>query len=252
MNKEQILIFANNITRALVAGLSIDSGSLPSGVDPQTYEPKTLQGLADLTLLIQRYIAAKYQSTEGSPVSPADAALDWTNGNGKSLAVFRELMYLPFRLCHCWSPSDTSGTGITEEMLHEQYKKGNWKLPSNGLLARIFNFLYNSSCTKTVDPTTGAITYGSRTNSATVKRENNNENDTVEIKEAQLALFSNILERSNGRRTIPLSVGSSHWSSSENNRNNGRYVSFSNGNTYRNYKYNSTVVRPVAAFTFEA
>ena len=252
MNNEQILIFANNITRALVAGLSIDSGSLPSGVDPQTYEPKTLQGLADLTLLIQRYIAAKYQSTEGSPVSPADAALDWTNGNGKSLAVFRELMYLPFRLCHCWSPSDTSGTGITEEMLHEQYKKGNWKLPSNGLLARIFNFLYNSSCTKTVDPTTGAITYGSRANSATVKRENNNENDTFEIKEAQLALFSNILERSNGRRTISLSAGSYHWSSSEYYRNLGRIVNFSNGYAYFYNKYNSLVVRPVAAFTFEA
>ena len=42
--------------------------------------------------------------------------------------------------------------------------------------------------------------------------------------------------------------GSNHWSSSENNRNNGRNVNFSNGNTNNNNKYNSNVVRPVAAF----
>lgn len=41
--------------------------------------------------------------------------------------------------------------------------------------------------------------------------------------------------------------GSNHWSSTENNRNNGRYVNFNNGNTNNNNKYNSNVVRPVAA-----
>ena len=42
--------------------------------------------------------------------------------------------------------------------------------------------------------------------------------------------------------------GSNHWSSTENNRNNGRNVNFNNGNTNNNNKYNSNVVRPVAAF----
>ena len=43
-----------------------------------------------------------------------------------------------------------------------------------------------------------------------------------------------------------------HWSSSEYYRSHGRFVNFSNGFTLNNYKYNSYVVRPVAAFTFEA
>lgn len=42
--------------------------------------------------------------------------------------------------------------------------------------------------------------------------------------------------------------GSNHWSSTENNRNNGRNVNFSTGNTNNNNKYNSNVARAVAAF----
>ena len=62
----------------------------------------------------------------------------------------------------------------------------------------------------------------------------------------------------NGRLTAGLTTfsyevakaqgGSNHWSSTENNRNNGRNVNFNNGNTNNNNKYNSNVVRPVAAF----
>ena len=39
-----------------------------------------------------------------------------------------------------------------------------------------------------------------------------------------------------------------HWSSTENSRNLGRYVSFGGGNAYDSYKYHSYVVRPVAAW----
>ena len=45
----------------------------------------------------------------------------------------------------------------------------------------------------------------------------------------------------------PQSDSSNHWSSTENNRNNGRNVNFNNGNANNNNKYNSNVVRPVAA-----
>ena len=45
----------------------------------------------------------------------------------------------------------------------------------------------------------------------------------------------------------PQSDSSNHWSSTENNRNNARNVNFNNGNANNNNKYNSNVVRPVAA-----
>ena len=237
-NNKTVMTLANNVLKALIVGLGIDTASLPQDVDPQTYEPKTRQAYADLTLLIQRYIAARLQSSPGNTVSPSEADLTWTDGNGRSLAVIRELMFPAFRLANVWSPADISGNGVTEDSLDAQYKRGKWMLPSNGLLARIFNFLWNSSA---ID--------GTRANSADVRRANANENVA---NEAQLPLYSNLLERSDGRRTCSMSVGSYHWSSTEGYRNYGRYVYFNNGGTYSYGKYNSSVVRPVAAFIWEA
>lgn len=59
-----------------------------------------------------------------------------------------------------------------------------------------------------------------------------------------------------GRKSLSYEVaktekGSNHWSSTENNQNNGRNVNFNTGNTNNNNKYNSNVVRPVAAFLGE-
>ena len=246
-NNKTLMEFADNVLRALIDGLGISTEELPAGVDRQTYRPTTLQGYADLTLLIQRYIAAMLQSTEANPVTPATADLTWTDGNGRSLAVFRELMFPAFRLCSIWSPSYTSNTGITEDKLHDAYKRGKWMLPSNGLLARIFNFLWNSSCT--TDPTTGVK---SRTDGAAVTRDNESDTSGVSLQEAQLPLFSNVLERSDGRRIINLSTGRHHWSSTEYYRYSGRYVGFSTGHTSNTSKYYSYVARAVAAFTFEA
>ena len=42
--------------------------------------------------------------------------------------------------------------------------------------------------------------------------------------------------------------GSNHWSVTENYRGTARHVNFNNGSTNNNNKYNSNVVRPVAAF----
>lgn len=42
-----------------------------------------------------------------------------------------------------------------------------------------------------------------------------------------------------------------YWSSTENSRSSARFVNFSSGVAYNNYKYYSNVVRPVAAFDLE-
>jgi hypothetical protein len=157
-------------------------------------------------------------------------------------------MFIPARVCSLWSPAEVAANAITEDELDEQYRRGRWMLPSNGLLARIFNFLWNSSCT--TNPDTGVK---SRANGAQATINNSNERSGEFIAhEAQLPLFSNVLYRSNSRRNVNLAAGSYHWSVTENTRTYARHVNFSNGNTSTNNKYYSYVVRPVAAFTFRA
>ena len=64
----------------------------------------------------------------------------------------------------------------------------------------------------------------------------------------------------NGRRTGPLGLvistdgalsADNHWSSLENSRFNAWYVNFGSGNTNNNNRYNSYIVRPVAALGHE-
>jgi hypothetical protein len=97
-------------------------------------------------------------------------------------------------------------------------------------MARIFNFMANSRA--------GYNTNGAP--SATYA------NEDVAL-EAQLPLFANAIARG---RSIPISSGSTHWSSTESNRNLARYVYFYTGNTNGNGKYSGIVVRPVTAFKF--
>ena len=52
-------------------------------------------------------------------------------------------------------------------------------------------------------------------------------------------------------RLVRASSATNHWSSTENNQNNAWNVNFNNGNTNNNNKYNSNVVRAVAALTDE-
>ena len=97
-------------------------------------------------------------------------------------------------------------------------------------MARIFNFMANSRA--------GYNTNGAP--SATYA------NEDVAL-EAQLPLFANAIARG---RSIPISSGSSHWSSTESHRNLARLVNFNNGYTTLNHKCYGNVVRPVTAFKF--
>ena len=241
-----LLELADAFIAALVQGLNIDMDNLPDGVDQQTGIPKTMQGYADMTLLIQRYIAAKYQTTDPSnPVSPSEADLTVRDGKNRSLATYRELMFPATRLCAVWCPADIANSGITEDVLHEQYKRGKWKLPSGGLLARIFNFLWNSSCT--IDASTGAR---SRSNGAAVKLANANENVAHE---ALLPLFSNVLARSNSRRSIPFTANQTYVTSIENAAAWIEIVSFDTGSSGGVHKSGGPTshVRPVCPFIFD-
>lgn len=259
-SNQQLMAHANVILQGLIRELGIPQDAFPQdgSVDMQTGIPLTRQGQADMTLLIQRYFSARLQAAAGNPVDPSEAPLnihiaETSNGSYSTLAIVRQMMFAAPRVCSVWSPADIANSGITEATLNPQYRRGKWMLPSNGLLARIFNFLYNSSCT--TDAETGVR---SRATSAAATRANHAEigevgpgNITV-VHESQLPLFSNVMERSNGRRNIALSTGSTHWSCTENYRFYARYVYFLNGNTYNSLKYYSHTVRPVSAFTFDS
>ena len=150
---------------------------------------------------------------------------------------YRELLFPAVRRCHVWSPADISGTGVAESQLHESYRRGNWMLPSSGLLARIFNFMANSRTSYNVS-SAPALEYAEQSEGGQAPN--------VSL-EAQKPLFANAIARG---RAIPISSGSYHWSVTEGNRYSARYVYFTNGNAGGYYKYNGYVVRPVAAFTF--
>lgn len=233
---ETLLAYANRILKAVYTYFpsihsQIEALGMRVGVDIDAEDiPLTRQAAADIMMLI---------------IEAADAA---AGGSLTGPARYRELMFIAVRVCSLWSPAEVASNAITEEELHEQYRRGHWMLPANGLLARIFNFLWNSSCT--TNPDTGVKT---RANGAQATINNSNEQSGVFIAhEAQLPLFSNVLYRSNSRRNINLSAGSSHWSVTETYRLNARYVNFYGGHTDTYYKYSSNVVRPVAAFIFRA
>jgi hypothetical protein len=233
---ETLLNYANRVLKSVYTYFptihsQIEALGMRVGVDVDAEDiPLTRQAAADIMMLI---------------IEAADAA---AGGSLTGPARYRELMFIAVRVCSLWSPAEVAANAITEAELNEQYRRGHWMLPSNGLLARIFNFLWNSSCT--TDPDTGVKT---RANSAQATINNSNERSGEFIAhEAQLPLFSNVLYRSNSRRNINLSVGSGHWSVTESYRSYARLVYFFNGLTYYNYKYGSYVVRPVAAFIFRA
>ena len=112
-------------------------------------------------------------------------------------------------------------------------------LPAAGLLARIYNFFYNS-CNKVTLSSGGSC-----------KAEYANENPESE---AQLPLFANILARialvQSAGSPFAMPTNSYYWSVTEYGSTNAWYVGFGNGYVYNGGKYNGGVVRPVAAFTF--
>ena len=123
------------------------------------------------------------------------------------------------------------------EAVHEQYRSGNWYLPANGELARIYNF-HNCSRGFKIN-TTPTADYA----------------DEHPSSEARMPLFANMLKRvrdvNAGANPFALHSASWYWSSTEGSRGGSWYVGFSSGYTYTNNKYNGYRVRAVAAFTFK-
>ena len=113
-------------------------------------------------------------------------------------------------------------------------------LPATGLLARIYNFFYNS-CNKVTLSAGGSC-----------KAEYANENPESE---AQLPLFANILARialaQSAGSTFAMPTNSGYWSVTEGSQPGAWLVYFGNGFVGYNYgKFTGHSVRPVAAFTF--
>ena len=121
--------------------------------------------------------------------------------------------------------------------VHEQYRSGNWYLPANGELARIYNF-HNCSRGFKIN-TTPTADYA----------------DEHPSSEARMPLFANMLKRvrdiNAGANPFALHSASWYWSSAEGSRTGSWYVNFSSGNTSNNIKYYGSRARAVAAFTFK-
>ena len=138
------------------------------------------------------------------------------------------------------------GCGLYEPSasdLHEQYKAGNWYLPSEGELVRLYIFYRNSRAASPADTGTPTSAF--------------NDLDSPRAQEALRPWYANFMKKADEKGiTVPISLPSTqanHWSSTENNASYAWNVRFSDGTVYNlNYtKYNSLVVRPVAAFNFE-
>ena len=141
-------------------------------------------------------------------------------------------MYYPAAYgCYLYEPS-ISGTAT----LNEQYKKGNWYLPSEGELARVYNFFGNSRGWK--NNTAASIDYA---------------NEQPES-EATTPIFANLLKRSKDKSAAcpvtMMSQSANYWASSESNRIGAWGVGSYDGRAYGTNKCNSLAVRAAVAFTF--
>ena len=133
--------------------------------------------------------------------------------------------------CYLYEPS-ISGTAT----LNEQYKKGNWYLPSEGELARVYNFFGNSRGWK--NNTAASIDYA---------------NEQPES-EATTPIFANLLKRSKDKSAAcpvtMMSQSAGYWASTEYYRDFAWGVKYYGGNTNGFGKPDSSAVRAAVAFTF--
>ena len=147
---------------------------------------------------------------------------------------YRQPLFMAARRCNVWCPSDITGNYVEESQLHENYRRGKWRLPSIGLAVRIYNFLgnsksgYNSNVAYSVD----------------------NANENVDL-ESQLPLFSNTIARG---RAIPMQNTGYLATSSETGASNVPNVFLSQGTISNSggsgVKYTTYVIRPVCTFRF--
>ena len=200
-------------------------------------ENKNAIVLAHANAIINGHLQESYPKTM-TELADAIRALETekeSGGDTKSTR-WRQLFYPAIYACHLYEPTVEEG-----EDIDEQFECGHWMLPATGLLARIYNFFYNS-CNKVTLSAGGSC-----------KAEYANENPESE---AQLPLFANILARialvQSAGSPFAMPTNSNYWSVTEYGSNGAWGVNFGNGSVtyYGGYKYNGHSVRPVAAFTF--
>ena len=184
--------------------------------------------------IINGYLGESYPTTQTELANAMQALVAEKTSEGDSYpARWRQLYYPAMFASYVYQPN-------VEGTLNPQYGRSKWMTPTLGLLARIYNFFYNS-CNR--------VTY--ENGGRCVKENYNFEPDN----EALLPLFANILKRvaDAGVTTTPFNIptNSYYWSVAEGGSNGAWYVYFSNGTVYGNSKYYSYVVRPVAAFTYD-
>lgn len=133
--------------------------------------------------------------------------------------------------CYLYEPS-ISGT----DTLNDQYKKGNWYLPSEGELARVYNFFGNSKGWNNY--TDASIDYA---------------NEQPES-EATTPIFANMLKRSKDKSAAcpvtMMSLSANYWASTEGSRSSAWVVHSGDGDTSGRFKCYSFTVRAAVAFTF--
>ena len=141
-------------------------------------------------------------------------------------------MYYPAAYgCYLYEPS-ISGTAT----LDEQYKKGNWYLPSEGELARVYNFFGNSRGWQ--NNTAASIDYANEQSES----------------EATTPIFANLLKRAKDKSAAcpvaMMSQSARYWASTEHDRNIAWPVYSGVGGTNGLSKCYSFIVRAAVAFTF--
>ena len=218
-----LLSYANRILSAVYSywpsiHTQIEELGMQTGVDVDVNDiPLTLQAASDITALIIE---------------------EARNEGATDVDRYGELMYVAVRICSLWSPAEEASNALAEEDLDEQYRRGKWMLPSCGLLARVFNFLYNSREMSGRGPT--------------INKSNEAQGVTI-TQEAALPIFANILYRSNSRRNFGLNYSNAYFSTTERSSGDVDCVDFYSGNlnsTTTTEKRGNDSVVPVAAYTF--
>lgn len=154
---------------------------------------------------------------------------------------YRQLAYPAAMSCKLFEPT-TGGQPI--KGLSSQYAQGKWYLPAQGDLTRLYIYFRNSRNLTPKDTGSASADYS----------DENNESRPLEATEARRPHYANLLKRAQTKGVVcpvTMPTTATAWSSTETDSKFSWNVNFYDGYTFSNSKYDSLVVRPVAAYTFE-
>lgn len=181
--------------------------------------------------VIEKYLDEPYPRTMKELANAMAALVEKKTDDGVTYPIpWRQLYYPAAYGCYLYEPS------VSDVVLDAQYRQGNWYLPSEGELARVYNFFGNSKGWK--DGGSVSVDYANESPGS----------------EAVTPLFSNLLKRAKDKNAVcPIAMMLSsafYWSSSEYSRHRAWYVHSGTGGTGYTSKYDSMYVRAAVAFTF--